>query len=109
MHNKERAKSVQNFFKFYGILSDSRKNKNDRKRSRIKGFVIFNPKRSDVRNGDGGSRTHVQRYRHLSIYERSRYIWFRCIFRLPTGLRAASLVRLFPRPQAADSGVAHSL
>lgn len=48
--------------------------KNDRKRSRIKGFTIFNLKRSDIRNGDGGSRTHVQRYRRLSIYERSRYI-----------------------------------
>jgi len=29
----------------------------------------------DFWNGDGGNRTHVQRYRHLSIYERSRYIW----------------------------------
>jgi len=57
-------------------------------------------------NGDGGSRTHVQRHRHLSIYERSRYILLRRSFRLPTGLPTASLVRLFPRPQAADLGVA---
>ncbi len=38
-----RAKSVQNFFEFYRILSDSRKIKNDRKRSRIKEFGNFNP------------------------------------------------------------------
>jgi hypothetical protein len=56
-NKKSRAKFVQNFFKIYGILSDSRKIKNDRKRSRIKGFTIFNLKRSDIRNGDGGSRT----------------------------------------------------
>jgi len=58
MQNKIcRAKFVQNFFKFYWILSDSRKIKNDRKCSRIKGFANFNPKHSDTRNGDGGSRT----------------------------------------------------
>jgi hypothetical protein len=56
-NKKSRAKFVQNFFKIYGILSDSRKIKNDRKRSRIKGFTIFNLKRSDIINGDGGSRT----------------------------------------------------
>jgi hypothetical protein len=56
-NKKSRAKFVQNFFKFYGILSDSRKIKNDCKRSRIKGFAIFNLKRSDIRNGDGGSIT----------------------------------------------------
>ncbi len=27
-----------------------------------------------VVGGDGGSRTHVQKYRHLSFYECSRYI-----------------------------------
>lgn len=48
---------MQNFFEIYGILSDSRKIKNDRKRSRIKGFKIFNLKQSDIRNGDGGSIT----------------------------------------------------
>ncbi len=56
-NKKNRAKFVQNFFKIYGILSDSRKIKNDRKRSRIKGFTIFNLKRSDIENGDGGSIT----------------------------------------------------
>jgi hypothetical protein len=80
--------------------------KNDRKHGRIKRFTIFNPKQQHVGNGDGGSRTHVQRHRHLSIYERSRYISLRRPFRLPTGLPAASLVRLFPHPQAADLGVA---
>ena len=29
-----------------------------------------------VFGGDGGNRTHVQKYRHLSVYERSRYIHF---------------------------------
>ncbi|KJE26031.1 hypothetical protein LG52_3123 [Geobacillus kaustophilus] len=108
-NKKSRAKSVQNFFKFYRILSDSRKSKNDCKCSRIKGFTISYPNRSDVGNGDGGSRTHVQRHRHLSIYERSRYISLRRPFRLPTGLPAASLIRLFPHPQAADLGVARSI
>jgi hypothetical protein len=56
-NKKSRAKFVQNFFEFYRILSDSRKIKNDCKCSRIKGFTIFNPKRSYIRNGDGGSRT----------------------------------------------------
>jgi hypothetical protein len=27
-----------------------------------------------VFGGDGGNRTHVQKHRHLSVYERSRYI-----------------------------------
>ena len=101
-----RAKFVQNFFGFYRFFRDSQKMKNDCKCSRIKGFTVSRPNRSDIGNGDGGSRTHVQRHRHLSIYERSRYISLRRPFRLPTGLPAASLVRLFPHPQAADLGVA---
>lgn len=56
-NKKSRAKFVQNFFKIYRILSDSQKIKNDRKRSRIKGFANFNLKHSDTENGDGGSRT----------------------------------------------------
>lgn len=33
--------------------------KNDCKRSRIKEFTVYDPNRSDVGNGDGGSRTII--------------------------------------------------
>lgn len=58
---KIRAKSVQNFFGFYRFLRDLLKMKNDCKRSRIKEFTVYDPNRSDVGNGDGGNRTHVQK------------------------------------------------
>ena len=103
---KTRCKIRAKFFRILSFFGDSQKMKNDCKCSRIKGFTVSRPNRSDIGNGDGGSRTHVQRHRHLSIYERSRYISLRRPFRLPTGLPAASLVRLFPHPQAADLGVA---
>lgn len=61
----------------------------------------------DLTNGDGGSRTHVQRYRHLSIYERIRHISHSLFHSLPAGIRTASLIRLFLHPQTAESGVAH--
>ena len=49
--------------------------------------------------GDGGSRTLVQRYRHLSFYECSRYIPISLdpsAYRLASG--AASLIVLFLPP-----------
>ena len=49
--------------------------------------------------GDGGIRTHVQRYCHFSIYERSRYIIIRQYISLATGFCTASLISLFSRPQ----------
>lgn len=56
-----RAKFVQNFFKIYRILSDSRKRKSDRKCSRIKGLKKFNPNQSDTWNALGRNRTHISR------------------------------------------------
>ena len=58
-------------------------------------------------DGDGGSRTHVQRHRHSCIYEHSQYIVFRGYFSLLTGFHNASLIGLFLRPQTAAYGVAH--
>ena len=53
------------------------------------------------------NRTHVQRYRHLSFYECSRYIVVSLIH-LPIDRRpVASLVGLFLHPQTVESGVAH--
>lgn len=51
--------------------------------------------------GDGGNRTHVQEYRHLSFYERSHYIMVRRCIGLVTGRCKASLINLFCRPQTA--------
>jgi hypothetical protein len=62
-----RAKFVQNFFKIYRILSDSRKIKNDRKRSRIKEFKNFNLKQSDTWNALGRI---ITTYRKLLIFQR---------------------------------------
>lgn len=42
--------------------------------------------------GDGGNRTHVQRYRHSGIYVCSRYIVIRQLFSLTTGFQVASLI-----------------
>ncbi len=56
-----RAKFVQNFFEFYRFQSDFRKIKNDRKRSRIKGLVIFNLNHRDKKNALGRIRTHAKR------------------------------------------------
>jgi hypothetical protein len=58
--------------------------------------------------GDGGSRTHVQRYRHLSFYERSRYIVnSRTMSAYRLASLIASLISLFPLPRTAELGVAH--
>ena len=64
---------MQNFFKIYRILSDYQKIKNDRKRSRIKGFANFNLKHSDTENGDGGNRTEPYL---ILIYQRLDVIIF---------------------------------
>jgi len=41
--------------------------------------------------GDGGNRTHVQRYRHSGFYTFSWHIIFRWFFSLSTGFQTASL------------------
>ena len=43
--------------------------------------------------GDGGNRTHVQRYCHLGFYEHSWYTIFRYQLGLPTGFLVANLIR----------------
>lgn len=42
-----------------------------------------------VFGGDGGSRTHVQKYRHLSVYECSQHIRISLIY-LPADRRPKS-------------------
>lgn len=56
-----RAKFVQNFFGFYRFFGIPKKIKNDRKRSRINGLLIFNMNDRDEKNALGRIRTHAKR------------------------------------------------
>ncbi len=58
-------------------------------------------------NGNDGSRTHVQRYWHLYIYECSQQIDFALSVSLLTDVEGASLIILFLHLQTAESGVVH--
>lgn len=59
-----------------------------------------------VFGGDGGNRTHVQRYRHSGFYTLSQYIIIRLLYSLPTGFRAASLIHFNYHPQTVNDSIA---